>query len=66
MFKKTIHSKDVNLSTENICQGTMVFSQNERYPSSTANIPAKKSFSKYDMIQYAQNTKPCNKCRGVK
>ena len=65
MLKPPIQSKNVNLSTENIRRGTMVFSQIERYPS-LANIPAKKSFSKYDMIQYAQNTKPCNKCRGVK
>lgn len=62
MLKKTIHSEDVNLSTEHIRRGTMVFSQIERYP----YAPAKKSFSKYDMFQQAQNTKSCNKCRGVK
>lgn len=62
MLKKTIHSENTNLSTENIRRGTMVFSQIDRYP----YAPAKKSFSKYDMFQHAQNTKSCNKCRGVK
>ena len=61
----SLANKVLNPSAENLRRGTMIFSQIDRYPSTT-NITVTKPIGKYDMIQHIQNMKPCGKCHGAK